>query len=410
MSYTSYSSRAFSLPKNFYQDNFNKINQLNNNKILFKTFDNNRYAKRDRVSIFRSGDLSVKLFNKVATVEYTTMIHSSNNVVIIANIKTEEDLIFEQIQRLNDNWIPTENIFCYKEKDLNLRNILNFGFALFLSKIMLKKIEIKDLILLDDLDSYLYDDKDIQDIEKIYSFFNIPIDDFFIIPTMYGNTTILNDTQKDIIGQFEFLNINNKINIHISRNYAFINSSYTYLEPYIYNISFFNLLKHFKNRISSEVSMMLDDVNSIKRTDYNQLLEDSFDLQKEFTVNYDELYNINIWHDSELLKLSNFIRYENGWNIANEIEENNTKLQRFIELTTEMSKGKFQSFMDSISLLIGILGIFAFFDLIQVLNQEPYSGVHWLVSFSLIIFCLPILLVVVAKKSKFLMKIFNKIL
>ena len=352
----------------------------------------------------------MELFNKNVTIEYTTMIHSSNNVVIIANIKTKENLTFEQIQRLNDNWIPTENIFSYEEKSLNIRNILNFGFALFLSKLISKKIEINDFILLKDLDNYLYDDKDIQDIEKIYSFFNISIDSFFIIPTMYGNTTILNNAQKDIIDKFEFLNLNNKTDIHISRNYAFINSSYTYLEPYIYNIAFFNLLKHFKNRISSEVSMMLDDVHSIKRTDYTQLLEDSFDLQQEFTVNYDELYNINIWHDSELLKLSNFIRCEDGWNIAKEIEENNTKLQRFIELTTEMSKGKFQSFMDSISLLIGVLGIFAFFDLIQVLNQEPYSGVHWLVSFSLIIFCLPILLVVVAKKSNFIMRIFNKIL
>ena len=228
---------------------------------------------------------------------------------------------------------------------------------------------------------------------------------------MYGSSFIVNNDIQVILKEKHgsFSQLIDDSQIFIERNYAYILSD-NYPNQYTNVVSFFNLLKHLKNRIGSEVSLKLDNVNSLDKTDYSELLEESIDLQQELTVNYDEFHNINIWHNSVLLELSKIIRSEEGWNIASEFEENKNKLQEFIELTTEMSKGKFQSFMDSVSLLIGALGVFGIFNLIQVLNTKPYVGIPWIFSFITILVSLPFLLFILAKKSNSIMKIFNKFL
>ena len=211
---------------------------------------------------------------------------------------------------------------------------------------------------------------------------------------MYGSSFIVNNDMQVILKEKHgsFSQLIDDSQIFIERNYAYILSD-NYPNQYTNVVSFFNLLKHLKNRIGSEVSLKLDNVNSLDKTDYSELLEESIDLQQELTVNYDEFHNIN-----------------KGWNIASEFEENKNKLQEFVELTTEMSKGKFQSFMDSVSLLIGALGVFGIFNLIQVLNTKPYVGIPWIFSFITILVSLPFLLFILAKKSNSIMKIFNKFL
>lgn len=405
------SSRAFSLPKKFYQDNFEIIQNFNDNQALLSVFDNNRYVSRDRTKVINLDSLKLKLFNYDVTINYKAMIHSSNNVVIIIQTDLNNKLLIDEYDSIINNWIPSEHIFSYKENKLHIRNILNFGFLLFFSKVFSKDILFDNYLNLKKLKEYQYEDQDIQEIEKIFSHFQISNNDMFFIPSMYGSSFIVDNDTKEILekkyGQFNQFIDNTEV--FIERNFAFILSDHNPLQ-YANVISFFNLLKHLKNRIGSEVSLKLDNVNSLEKTDYAELLKESFDLQQELTVNYDEFNNINIWHNGTLLELSKIIRSEEGWNMANEFEENKNKLQEFIKLTTEMSKGKFQSFMDSVSLLIGILGVFAIFDLIQVLNAEPYTGMPWGISFMIIILFLPLFLFVLAKKSHYIMKIFNKFL
>jgi hypothetical protein len=282
---------------------------------------------------------------------------------------------------------------------------------LFISKFFSGEVLFDDYLHLKNLKEYKYGDQDIQEIEKIFSHFQVSYNDIFFIPSMYGSSFVVDNDMRVILeekfGKFNQLIDNTQI--LVERNFAFISSNNN-PKQYTNVISFFNLLKHIKNRIGSEVSLKLDDVSSLNKTNYSELLEESVKLQQELTVNYDEFHNINIWHNSTLLELSKIIRSEEGWNIESEFVENKNKLQEFIELTTEMSKAKFQSFMDSVSLLIGILGVFAIFDLVQVLNSEPYVGIPWVVSFVTIILFLPLFLFILAKKSNYIMKIFNKFL
>ena len=406
-----FSSRAFSLPKNFFIQHLPLIKSLNDNILLNTIFDNNRYVKRERIQILTIGNLEMNLFKHTINIEYKAMIHSSNNVVIIANITSNTNITLEEIEQVINNWIPKENIFSNKKNSFNIRNILNYGFGLFLSKIYKQQFELLDFISLNQLNTYVYEDKDIQEIEKIYKHFELKTDKLFFIPTMYGTSFNINkEIKQQLVDKgTPFIKLNDSAEVCIERNYAYI-IDMDNPEKYIYAISFFNLLKHLKNRISCEISIMFDDVHSINKSDYSELLEQSLNLQKELTINYDEFNNINIWHDTNLLSLSKIIRTKKGWNIAEEFSENKTKIQEFIELTTEMSKGKLQSFMDSISLLIGVLGVFAIFDLIQILNQEPYTGLHWLISFISIIILLPIFLIYMAKKSSIFMKLLNKML
>ncbi len=411
MSYRSYCSRAFSLPDDFNKEHQKKIDSLNDKDSLLSTFDNNRYVQRNRVSIIKLDALECQLFDIKTKIEFKALLHSSNNVVIIASIDTQDDLSFEQIQRVNDNWIPKENILSYKQSKLHIRNILNYGFFSLLSSVCSKDVDFDSFLNLDKPEKHTYLDEDIQEIERIYNFYSIDKTEFFIIPTMYGNTTLFNEKHKDeLFNLIDFTNINSTTSIHIQRNFTYLNSSEDDYMKYIYQISFFNLLKHMKNRMGGKISSMLDELNLEETNDYSEFLEESSEIKKEFTINYDEFNNINIWHDSDLLYLSNRLRAQDGLNIANELEENKNKLYEFIELTTELSKGKLQSFMDSISILIGVLGIFAIFDLIQILTQEPYLGIPWYLSFSIIILFLPVLLMVVAKKSNIILRLFNKIL
>lgn len=408
MTHNFYSSRAFSLPRRFFTKNISKLSALNDKKLLHEIFDNNRYVKREKLLTFSLGIIELKLFDKSVTVEHKALIHSSDNIVIIANINSEEELDKKEIEKIRDNWIPKESIFTYKDISLNIRQVLNYGLFLFLSKLENKSSSIEDFLNLKELKKYEYEDKDIQTIEKTYSHFSLK-KDYFYIPSMYGTSFLINpENWKDLdISNFKTLDENTKL--FLNRNYTFLTNNENSIY-YCYCVSFFNLLKHLKNRIGSETSIMLDDIASTSKSDYPELLERSSHLQRELTVNYDEFNNINIWHNEHLLKLSKHIRAESGWNLAKEFEENHSKLKDFIELTTEMSKGKFQSFMDTISLLIGILGIFAFFDLVQVLNSEPYKDVHWLVSFTIIIILLPIFLIFMAKKSNAFMRFINKFL
>ena len=408
MTHNFYSSRAFSLPRRFFTKNISKLSALNDKKLLHEIFDNNRYVKREKLLTFSLGIIELKLFDKSVTVQHKALIHSSDNIVIIANINSEEELDKKEIEKIRDNWIPKESIFTYKDISLNIRQVLNYGLFLFLSKLENKSSSIEDFLNLKELKKYEYEDKDIQTIEKTYSHFSLK-KDYFYIPSMYGTSFLINpENWKDLdISNFKTLDENTKL--FLNRNYTFLTNNENSIY-YCYCVSFFNLLKHLKNRIGSETSIMLDDIASTSKSDYPELLERSSHLQRELTVNYDEFNNINIWHNEHLLKLSKHIRAESGWNLAKEFEENHSKLKDFIELTTEMSKGKFQSFMDTISLLIGILGIFAFFDLVQVLNSEPYKDVHWLVSFTIIIILLPIFLIFMAKKSNAFMRFINKFL
>ena len=403
-----YSSRAFSLPRRFFTKNFSKLKEFNDKKLLHEIFDNNRYVKRERLLTFSLGEIKLRLFDKHITLEHKVLVHSSDNIVVIANIKTKEALSFDEIEKIRDNWIPKESIFSYGENPLNIRDILNYGLFLFLAKLENKILSIKEFLNLEELKKYEYEDKDIQTIEKIYKYFSIK-KDYFYIPSMYGTSFLINNDNWDKLNISNHKTLDENTKLFLNRNYTFLSHNENSIY-YCYCVSFFNLLKHLKNRIGSETSIMLDDIASTSKSDYPELLERSSHLQRELTVNYDEFNNINIWHNEHLLKLSKNIRAESGWNLAKEFEENHNKLKDFIELTTEMSKGKFQSFMDTISLLIGILGIFAFFDLVQVLNSEPYKDIHWLVSFTIIIILLPIFLIFMAKKSNAFMRFINKFL
>lgn len=408
-----YYSRAFTLPKNYFKKNFTNINNKSDNETLFSIFDNNRYAQRQRIKLVPLKDISLKLFDIDTIVSIKAVVHNSDNVAIFLSINPSKHLDDEQIDRLNKNWIPTENIISYKNHELHIRNILNYGFALFLSTISNKELELEKFLSLKAKTTYKYSDIDIQEIERVYEYNHIDTEELFIIPTMYGNTSVLKKTNSNLITEDikdNNIHINNNTTIYTGRNHAYIVSSCEDTEKYIYTFTFFNILKHLKNKTGTQISFMLDKLNDEQNVDYSDFLEESLNLKTEFTINYDEYNNINIWHDGEILKLSNHIRAQEGWNISHEIEENKNKLLEFIELTSEMSKGKLQSFMDSVSMLIGILGVFAIFDLVQTLTGEPYTGLPWYISFVLIVILLPLLLMFLGKKSKVIVKLFNKIL
>ncbi|MDY0121482.1 MAG: hypothetical protein RBR54_06020 [Sulfurimonas sp.] len=408
MSFISYYSRGFSLPEQFCTKYAKELNQKNQQEVLLSTFDNNRYASRGRMKTFSLKSFEAILFTHKVTIELRAMLHISNNLVIIAAIKSDEKLSTEELKRLNDNWIPTENIFSYNNTSVHIRNILNYGLASFLTQVLQKELSFSDFLTLQSAQTMQYEDKDIQEIEKIYGYFAIDYKEIYIIPTMYGNTSFFleDDSLFDLELEKFFLD---KESFYIQRNFAYIFSKRELQEKYVYFFAFFNLLRHMKNRLNSEISYMLDSLAD-KDADYTLFLEKATEIKKEYALHYDEFNNINIWHDNELFELSKYLRSDKGWNIEAELIESKNKLHEFIELTTEMSKGKLQTFMDSISILIGILGIFAIFDLVQILTEEPYKVLPWYLTFIVIIFLLPFLFVIIAKKSNTVIRFINKYL
>lgn len=404
MSKEFYSSRAFSLPKYFLSKHLSALRELGNNDPLLNVFDNNRYLQRDRLFLIPLGSFSLTLFDKSAEIEYQALIHSSDNLVVIARCKTNERLEESEVERIKENWIPRESLFKCAERELNIRHILNFGFFLFFARLNKQERSLDDFFNMKELTSYQYVDADIRMIERIYSHFGIS-KSYFFIPSMYGSSFIVDPSKLSSDGA----DFGNGLRARVERNAMFVND-HPDSRYYCYGIAYFNLLKHLKNRVGSEISLMLDDIGSTAKSDYPSLLEKSSILQRDLTVNYDEFNNINIWHNDSFLVFSRYVRSQSGWNLEQEFCENSNKLKDFVDLTTEMSKGKFQSFMDTISLLIGILGVFAFFDLVQILNDEPYTNIHWVISFSIIIILLPIFLIFMAKKSRSFMRFINRFL
>ena len=140
------SSRAFSLPKKFYQENFETIQKLNNHQDLISIFDNNRYVSRDKIKLINLNTFELKLFNYDVKINYKAMVHSSNNVVIVAEMNLDDQLSIDEMDIIIDNWIPKEKIFSYKERKLHIRNILNFGFLLFISRIISNEVSFNDYL------------------------------------------------------------------------------------------------------------------------------------------------------------------------------------------------------------------------------------------------------------------------
>ncbi|GGD73463.1 hypothetical protein [Lacimicrobium alkaliphilum] len=403
-----YSSRAFSLPKYFFSKHLDQLKTLNEVERLDGLFDHNRYLKRNRIFTFSLGTIALEFGETSVDVAYQVMIHSSDNLVIIAQCAAKDPLTGKDIEKIRTNWIPREEIFSLKGKGINIRHVLNLGFFLFFAKVKEQEVSVDDFFELKELDSGKYNDPDIGTVEKVYSHFKLS-KDYFFIPSMYGTTFLLEDEDWRSLASSQGQRLSCGIKVEVHRNYAYF-ITHAQSQDYCYQLAFFNLLKHLKNRIGSEISLMLDDIGSASKSDYPGLLDKSTTLQRELTVNYDEFNNMNIWHNESILEFSWHIRSSGGWGLEREFEETHNKLRDFVDLTTEMSKGKFQSFMDTISLLVGVLGVFAFFDLVQILNDEPYKHIHWVISFSVIIVLLPLFLIFLAKKSKSFMRFINRFL
>ncbi|ALS99952.1 hypothetical protein [Lacimicrobium alkaliphilum] len=403
-----YSSRAFSLPKYFFSKHIDQLKTLNEVDRLNGLFDHNRYLKRNRVFTFSLGSVALDFDGTPVDVAYQVIIHSSDNLVIIAKCAAQVPLTVKDIERIRTNWIPREELFSLNGKNVNIRHVLNLGFFLFFAKVKEQEVSVEDFFALTERDTGAQGDPDIGTIEKVYDHFKLS-KDYFYIPSMYGTTFLLEDDDWRALASSEGQRFSCGIRAEVHRNYAYF-ITHVQSQNYCYQVAFFNLLKHLKNRISSEISVMLDDIGSTSKSDYPGLLDKSTTLQRELTVNYDEFNNMNIWHNEDMLEFSWYIRSSAGWGLEREFEETHNKLRDFVDLTTEMSKGKFQSFMDTISLLVGVLGVFAFFDLVQILNDEPYKNIHWVISFSVIIFLLPLFLIFLAKKSKSFMRFINRFL
>lgn len=219
-----YSSRAFSLPRRFFTKNFSKLSALNDKKLLHEIFDNNRYVKRERLLTFSLGFIELKLFDKNVTIEHKVLIHSSDNIVIIANINSKEELNLKEITKIKDNWIPKESIFTYKDISLNIRQVLNYGLFLFLSKIKNKNATIEEFLDLKELKEYEYEDKDIQAIEKTYSHFSLE-KDYFYIPSMYGTSFLINNQKWEELEVSNPKTLDENTKLFLNRNYTFLTNN-----------------------------------------------------------------------------------------------------------------------------------------------------------------------------------------
>ena len=144
-----------------------------------------------------------------------------------------------------------------------------------------------------------------------------------------------------------------------------------FIDAYMPQIAFLNLVRHFSNVLGTLGSERLDACQT------GRILKDTLEqvagLQRFATALHDELHDLNLWHRPEHVRRSHKLRHQLDWNLRYEIDQNMAKLDRLSTLTAELMKVQNRNMHRLVSGVVAAIGFLSLLELIPLLS-EPLLG------------------------------------